>query len=86
MAPGSVSIRPYVASDIWVLERTLGVSSEMEHLNGPESLGQIRRRHEKFLAMSAEQSSGCMYTIMVGSKAAGNVGYWETEWDRDKVW
>ncbi len=27
-----------------------------------------------------------MYTITVGASAAGNVGYWETEWEGEKVW
>ena len=36
--------------------------------------------------MSADQHAGCMYTIMVGSSAAGNVGYWETEWEGERAW
>jgi RimJ/RimL family protein N-acetyltransferase len=71
---------------MWVLERTLGASSEMEYLNGPESLERIRRRHERFLAMSADRHAGCMYTIMVGTSAAGSVGYWETDWEGERVW
>ena len=58
----------------------------MEHVNGPESLEQIQRRHKRYLAMSADQDVGCMYTIMVGPSAAGNVGFWETEWEGEKVW
>ncbi len=85
-AAGDISLRPYGAGDMWVLERTLGASSEMEHLNGPESREQIRTRHERFLAMSADPRAGCMYTVLVGSSAAGNVGYWETDWEGETVW
>ncbi len=27
-----------------------------------------------------------MYTIMVGPSAAGSVGYWETDWEGERVW
>ncbi len=83
---GDISIRPYSADDIGVLEGTLGSSSEMEHLNGPESREQIQRRHERFLAMSADRRAGCMYTILVGLSPAGTVGYWETDWEGERVW
>jgi len=63
-----------------------GASKEMEHLNGPESMEQIQRRHERFLAMSADRHAGCMYTIMVGPSAAGSVGYWETDWEGGRAW
>lgn len=82
----SISIRPYSSGDRWVLERTLGEPSQMVHLNGPESPEQIQKRHEIFLDMSANQRSGCMYTILVGGSAAGSVGYWETDWEGEKAW
>lgn len=83
---GDISIRPYSSGDMWVLERTIGASREMVHLNGPESLEQIQKRHKRYLAMSADQHAGCMYTIMVGPSAAGNVGYWETDWEGEEAW
>ncbi len=88
MARNGVSIRPYAEGDMWVLERTLGDPSQMVHLNGPETVEQLRERHKRFLGMSADPRAGCMYTITVGPKnvAAGNVGYWETEWDGQKGW
>jgi RimJ/RimL family protein N-acetyltransferase len=83
---GKVSIRPYGEGDLWVLERTLGDPSQMVHLNGPESPEKIQERDRRFLGMSADPSAGCTFTIMVGSDAAGNVGYWETDWEGQKVW
>ncbi len=80
------AIRPYSAGDMWVLEKTLGAATQMEHLNGPESREQIQKRHERYLAMSADPQGGCMYTITVGPSAAGNVGYWETDWEGEKAW
>jgi hypothetical protein len=60
-----VSIRPYAEGDIWVLERTLGDPSQMVHLNGPENPEALRKRHEKFLALSSDPSAGCMFTITI---------------------
>jgi RimJ/RimL family protein N-acetyltransferase len=88
MAGNKVSIRPYAEGDLWVLERTLGDASQMVHLNGPEGPEALRRRHEKFLALSSDPSAGCMFTITVGPEntPAGSVGYWETEWEGQKGW
>ena len=83
-----VSIRPYAEGDLWLLERTLGNPSQMVHLNGPESMEHIRKRHNKFLAMSADPHAGCQFTILAGSlnSPAGNVGYWESEWKGKTGW
>lgn len=88
MAGNGVSLRPYAEGDMWVLERTLGDASQMVHLNGPESLERLGGRHKNFLAMSADPRAGCMYTITSGPEnaAAGNIGYWETDWDGQKRW
>jgi RimJ/RimL family protein N-acetyltransferase len=83
-----VSIRPYAESDLWILERTLGDPEQMVHLNGPETMEKVRERHRRYVAMSADKRAGCMYTIMTGLEgaAAGNVGYWEAEWEGEKAW
>ena len=36
--------------------------------------------------MTADPREGCKITILVGSDAAGNVGYWKTEWEGEAVW
>src|SRR5438445_8837272 len=71
-----VSVRPYAEGDLWLLERTLGDPSQMVHLNGPESNENIRKRHNRFLAMSADPHAGCQFTILAGPlhAPAGNVG------------
>ncbi|MDG7008579.1 MAG: GNAT family N-acetyltransferase [Nitrososphaerota archaeon] len=83
-----VSIRPYAEGDMWVLERTLGDPNQMVHLNGPESPETLRKRHKLFLALSADPSAGCMYTITMGPENApvGNVGYWERDEDGQNGW
>jgi RimJ/RimL family protein N-acetyltransferase len=86
MSSNKVSIRPYGEGDLWLLERTLGDPSQMIYLNGPESVEKIQNRHKKLLAMSA--NAGCQFTILAGAEnaAAGNVGYWESEWKGQKGW
>lgn len=83
-----VSIRPYAVEDLWLLERTLGNPSQMVHLNGPESMEHIQKRHKKFLAMSADPHAGCQFTILAGPlrSPAGNVGYWESKWKDKTGW
>ncbi len=85
---GGVTIRPYAESDLWLLERTLGDPAQMTHLNGPETAEAIRKRHRRFMAMSANPQSGLMFTILAGADnaPAGNVGYWESEWKGEAGW
>ena len=84
----NISIRPYSERDKWVLEKILSDPTQMVYLNGPESPEKLSKRHEEYLAMSADPHSGCMYTITAGSGAnpVGNVGYWEAEWNGQKGW
>ncbi|HUK80281.1 MAG TPA: GNAT family protein [Nitrososphaerales archaeon] len=88
MAVSELSIRPYAEGDMWVLEKTLGDPTQMVHLNGPESSEKLQKRHKLFLAMSADQKAGCMYTVTMGPENApvGNVGYWEADQDGQKGW
>lgn len=83
-----VSIRLYAAGDRWLLERTLGDPSQMVNLNGPEPMENIRKRHDQFLAMSADPHAGRQFTIQAGPlrAPAGNVGYWESEWNGKIGW
>jgi len=83
-----ISVRPYAEGDLWLLERTLGDARQMEHLNGPESAEGIRKRHNRFLAMSADPRAGGQFTILVGPShaPAGNVGFWECEWKGQTGW
>jgi RimJ/RimL family protein N-acetyltransferase len=83
-----VAIRPYSKDDLPLLERTLGDPRMTTHLGGPESAEKLRDRHKKFAAMSEDSSAGCVFVITIGSEKAltGTVGYWEKDWDGQKVW
>lgn len=89
MAAGAnVAIRPYSEGDQWILQRTLGDPSQTVHLGGPENKDGIRERHKKYIATSADPKSGCMFVITLGTEntPVGTVGYWERDWEEQKVW
>ena len=83
-----VEIRLYSEGDQWILQRTLGDPNETVHLGGPEKEDKLRKRHKKYLATSADPRTGCMFVITIGTKKtpAGTVGYWEREWNGQRVW
>lgn len=95
MASGSMSDRPALAADIrpWaegdhpLLERLLGDPAMTRYLGGPESSDQIRKRHQRYVAMS-DSGNGCIFVVTVGPEAsgAGSVGYWEKDWRGQVVW
>lgn len=57
------------------------------YLGGPESPDQIRKRHQRYVAMSSS-GTGCMFVITVGPEGtgAGSVGFWEKDWGGQLVW
>lgn len=83
-----VRIPPYSEADFWVLERTLGDQTQTTHLGGPDSKERLENRHRKFVALSADPHAGCIFVIMIGMQndTAGTVGYWERDFDGEKVW
>jgi RimJ/RimL family protein N-acetyltransferase len=83
-----VEIRPYSEGDQWILQRTLGNPNETKHLGGSESEIKLQKRHKKYLALSKDPQTGYMFVIKIGTKKtpAGTVGYWERDWDEQKVW
>jgi RimJ/RimL family protein N-acetyltransferase len=60
----------------------------MKHLGGPESTEKLRKRHQNYVALSANPATGCMFVITVGPEKieAGTIGYWEKDFDGQKVW
>ena len=85
--PTDIALRPWSEGDLPLLERLLGNPQMTEHLGGPESSEQLRRRHLRYLG-TAGTETGTMFVITVGPEelAAGSVGYWEHEWRGETVW
>lgn len=63
-------------------------SPEMtDHLGGPESDDALRRRHDRYVAMT-DPAAGEMYRVALvpDDVTAGMVGYWEREWLGETVY
>jgi RimJ/RimL family protein N-acetyltransferase len=57
------------------------------HLGGPESLEQIRSRHERYCRDNEEGVSRLFVIVTAtSSEAAGWVGYWPRDWRGQAVW
>jgi RimJ/RimL family protein N-acetyltransferase len=78
-----VRIEPWSEGDLPLLERLLGDPAMMAHLGGPESPGQIRDRHARYLAGAARDPQ---FKVVVDGEGAGWVGYWERGWRGQEVY
>ena len=83
-----VELRSYSEGDKWILQRTLGDPNETKHLGGSESEKKLQKRHQKYVDLSKDPQTGCMFVITKGTKKTpvGTVGYWERDEDEQKVW
>ncbi|MFJ9019031.1 GNAT family N-acetyltransferase [Streptomyces sp. NPDC102259] len=78
-----VRLVPWSEGDFWLLRRTN--SPEMtEHLGGPESEEKLADRHRRYV----EPFAGRMYrvTLAESGETVGSIGYWEREWQGERVW
>lgn len=84
--PVEVSLRPWSADDLPLLERLLGDPAMMAHLGGPESVEQIRDRHERY-CRTHQPGKDAQFVIVSGpaTQPAGWIGYWEREWQGQPV-
>jgi hypothetical protein len=75
-----IQLRPWSADDLDLL-MALNTPDMTEHLGGPESDEQIRRRHERYVRLSADDGSrGRMFTIQLDGARVRSIGYWERQW------
>ena len=81
-----VGLRPWAEDDLSLMERLLGDPRMTEHLGGPGSAEQIRRRLDGYLA--GDGTDGRMFVVVAGEERepAGSIGYWGHEWQGETVW
>lgn len=80
----TIQIRPWEDKDLDFL--FLINSEEMTaHIGGPESIEEVFKRHKRYLELG---SNGCMFiiTLFPDLNAVGSVGYWQSEWNEEKVY
>jgi len=80
----TISLRSWRPDDLPLLERLLGDPIMMEHLGGPETPEQIRKRLDRYC--SDEQIRMFVIVLEPESVGIGSVGYWEREWQGQKIW
>jgi RimJ/RimL family protein N-acetyltransferase len=54
-----------------------------EHLGGPETAEQVRRRHERYLERTGD---GQMFLVVSGHEVVGSIGYWPRQWGGQEVY
>ena len=84
VASQDVRLRPYGEHDLPLLRALLGDAEMMHFLGGPESEEALAVRHERYLA-SDSRTSG-LFTVLVGDKPVGWVGFWQSEWEGSVQW
>src|SRR5512143_1951792 len=82
-----VNLRLWGQGDLTLLERLMGDRVMMEHLGGPESPEKIRERHLRY-CQSSLSGRDLMFAIVLdpGMETVGSIGYWEKEWQGERVW
>lgn len=82
-----IQLRPWAEGDLWLEEKLMGDPALTVYLGGPETPEKIRERHQRYCKMTGSDK-GEIFVIEVGPerRAAGSVGYWETEWQGIEPW
>ena len=68
------------------MQTIMGDPQMTEHLGGPESAEKLRSRLKRYIGNPADTSHMYVIAIGAGQIAAGSVGYWEKEWQGQRVW
>jgi RimJ/RimL family protein N-acetyltransferase len=68
----TVTLEPWAADDLPLLQGLLGDPEMMVHLGGPESAEKIAERNARYALPDSKQ-----FKIVAGGEGVGWVGYWE---------
>ena len=81
----SVTLEPWGAGDLQLLERLMGDPRMTEHLGGPESPEKLRARQARYERL---EGGDRMFKIVDADSGAdaGSVGYWTKEWRELQVY
>ena len=70
-AAAAIELRPWSPDDLDLMTALLGDPAMTEHLGGPESPEQLRRRLDKYLAMTPADGRMFVITLGAGARAGG---------------
>jgi RimJ/RimL family protein N-acetyltransferase len=79
----SIQLEPWADKDLDLLRR-LNTPEIWAHLGGPETEEQVLERHARYLEV--ETGAEGMFTVVLDGATAGNIGYWEREWQGETVY
>jgi len=84
--PALIRLEPWTEEDFPLLVR-LNAPEMTEHLGGPETDEQLRRRHERYVRL-ADSTEAFIFKVVLEStgEVAGNVNFWEREWQGRPVY
>jgi RimJ/RimL family protein N-acetyltransferase len=79
-----ITLRSWTPDDLPLLERLLGDPVMTQHIGGPETPDQIRKRLERYCTDTKIH----MFVIVLEAEnlGIGSVGYWERAWLGQQVW
>lgn len=84
-SPVQIRLRPWSAGDLPLLEQLLGDPAMTAHLGGPETPEMIRERHARYLQSNPGRDEQLVVFLEPEGPAVGWVGYWEREWQGEKI-
>jgi RimJ/RimL family protein N-acetyltransferase len=76
----TVRLEAWTEDDLPLVQALLGDPVMMEHLGGPEAPDKIVERHGRYVGAPG------VFKIVADGVAAGWVGYWEREWQGERVY
>ncbi|HEV3405685.1 MAG TPA: GNAT family N-acetyltransferase, partial [Candidatus Dormibacteraeota bacterium] len=86
MDPRLIRLEHWAEEDFPLLVK-LNAPEMTEHLGGPETDEQLRRRHERYFRL-ADSTEAFIYKIVLEStgEVVGGVNFWEREWQGRPVY
>jgi RimJ/RimL family protein N-acetyltransferase len=81
-----IRLEPWTDRDFPLLVR-LNAADMTEHLGGPETDQQLRRRHERYVRL-ADSTEAFIFKVVLEStgEVVGGVNFWEREWQGKPVY
>jgi RimJ/RimL family protein N-acetyltransferase len=84
--PPLIRLERWTDGDFPLLVR-LNAPEMTEHLGGPETDEQLRRRHERYVGLAGSTEAFIFKVVIEPTgEVAGNVNFWEREWQGRQVY
>jgi RimJ/RimL family protein N-acetyltransferase len=84
--PSLIRLEPWAEEDFSLLVR-LNSPEMTEHLGGPETDEQLRRRHERYIHLAGSIQAFIFKVVLESTgEVVGGVNFWEREWKGQDVY